>query len=120
MDNNGMNTEYQNGAQQQMQQSIPDPAQQTQVNYTYNANLEEPLSIGAWLITMLIMLIPCVNLVMIFVWAFSSENKSKQNFFKAYLIAIAIMIVLQILLLILFGASFMALVGKLGNSNFMY
>lgn len=66
----------------------------------------QPMSVKDWLITFLIMLIPFVNLVMIFVWAFGSNvNLSKKNFFKAYLIILAIFIVLWIGLMILGVAS---------------
>ena len=66
------------------------PSVQDQLQYQYQqpeSNLEEPMTLGEWLITMLIMLIPCVNIIMAFVWAFSSkEKKSKSNYFKAWLI----------------------------------
>lgn len=49
--------------------------------------LEEPVRISEWVLAMVLMTIPCVNIIMMFVWAFSStEKKSKSNFFKAYLI----------------------------------
>ena len=68
------------------------PSVQDQLQYQYQqpeSNLEEPMTLGEWLITMLIMLIPCVNIIMAFVWAFSSkEKKSKSNYFKAWLIFI--------------------------------
>lgn len=49
--------------------------------------LEEPVKISEWVLAMVLMMIPCVNIIMMFVWAFSStEKKSKSNFFKAYLI----------------------------------
>lgn len=44
-----------------------------------------------WMITYLIMIIPLVNIIMLFVWAFSStENPNKANWAKARLIWIAI------------------------------
>ncbi|MBC5658428.1 hypothetical protein H8S44_01335 [Anaerosacchariphilus sp. NSJ-68] len=62
---------------------------------------------GEWLITMLILMIPCVNLVMMFVWAFSSkEKKSKSNYFKASLIFAAVILVLYIIIIAIFGAAF--------------
>lgn len=85
------------------------PSVQDQLQYQYQqpeSNLEEPMTLGEWLITMLIMLIPCVNIIMAFVWAFSSkEKKSKSNYFKAWLIFMAIVIVLYIILLVVFGAA---------------
>ena len=61
--------------------------------------LEEPVKVSEWVVSMVLMMIPCVNIIMMFVWAFSStEKKSKSNFFKAYLIFFAIMMALGILM----------------------
>lgn len=58
----------------------------------------EPVSMKDWLVTLLIMLIPLVNIVMPFVWAFGGgTNPSKANFFKAQLILAAIGIVIWFL-----------------------
>lgn len=82
--------------------STPTPPQQNpnpyqQPNYTpYNpytspSNLEEPLSVGQWMLTMLVCALPCVNLIMLLVWAFQSTgNKSRSNWAKANLIWAAI------------------------------
>ena len=111
MYNNENNSSFENqdgayGGQYQ-QSSVQD-----QLQYQYQqpeSNLEEPMTLGEWLITMLIMLIPCVNIIMAFVWAFSSkEKKSKSNYFKAWLIFMAIVIVLYIILLVVFGAAMAA------------
>lgn len=60
--------------------------------------LEEPVKISEWVLCYVIMMIPCVNIIMMFVWAFSSsEKKSKSNFFKAQLILFGIMLVLMVL-----------------------
>jgi len=49
--------------------------------------LEEPVSLGEWLVSILLMCIPCVNIVLMFVWAFGGNvKKSKSNYFKATLI----------------------------------
>jgi ABC-type multidrug transport system permease subunit len=114
MDNNEMNTDA-NVNDQTVQQPVQQPVQQT--NNYYNTNLEEPISIGSWLVTMLIMLIPCVNIVMVFVWAFGSESKTKGNFFKAYLIMAAIVIVINIVILVVFGAALAGMAGSMGAYN---
>lgn len=63
-------------------------------------NHPEPVSMKEWLITLLILCIPIVNLVMPFVWAFGGgSNPSKANFFKAQLIMILIGIVMWFLFL---------------------
>ncbi len=68
-----------------------------------NAYGVPPVSVGNWLITLLVLMIPVVNLVMLLVWAFSGgTNPSKANFCKAtlltYLIVIVLILVLAILL----------------------
>ena len=96
---------------------------QSQLQYQYQPaqdNLEEPMSMGEWMISMLVMLIPCVNIVMMFVWAFSStEKKSKSNFFKAYLIFFAIMMVFSIVLVIVMSAAAVGVMESL-ESNYYY
>lgn len=100
MDNNNM---YQQTPENTVQPDYQTQGQGVPQGGTYYQNtyqaapvtegpvLEEPVTMGEWLITMLLMLIPCVNIVLMFVWAFSkSEKKSKSNFFKAYLIWFAI------------------------------
>jgi hypothetical protein len=72
---------------------------------------DEIVSVREWLLTFLISVIPIVNLVMMFVWAFSDKvKKSKSNYFKAMLIFSAIMVVLSLIfyavLLMFFAAIF--------------
>ncbi|MEO7013002.1 MAG: hypothetical protein ABI127_01740 [Dokdonella sp.] len=53
------------------------------------------MSLGDWIITFIILAIPLVNIVMLFVWAFSSTtNPNKSNFCKAYLILALVGIIL--------------------------
>lgn len=59
--------------------------------------LEEPVKISEWVWSMVLMMIPCVNIIFMFVFAFSkSEKKSKSNFFKAYLIFFGIVFALML------------------------
>ncbi|EFV80357.1 MULTISPECIES: hypothetical protein [Neisseria] len=64
------------------------------------------VSVKEWLITNLILMIPMVNLVMIFVWAFSSNtNPNKANYFKAALILFAIVMAIYLVLaVVIFGS----------------
>lgn len=106
---------YQQGQPYQQEQQYQQPYQQQQYQQPYqqqvyhqpyqgdNNGLEEPVSFGDWMLTILLMCIPCVNIVMMFVWAFGSNTKkSKSNYFKAALIwaliGIAIGVVLSIIL----------------------
>ena len=76
-------------------------------NNPYNNDLEEPVTLGEWILTMIVLAIPCVGIIMTFVWAFGGQAKrSKQNFCKATLIFMAISIVFTVFLSLVFGASF--------------
>ena len=92
-------------------QSFSQPVDFTQPQYGYTPPMAEPeMSVKDWLITFLILMIPCVGFVMVFVWAFSNENKTRSNYFKAYLIVVAISIVL--------GFIFSAILGSMMYSIF--
>ncbi len=57
------------------------------------------MSIGNWIVTMLIMIIPLVNIIMLIVWAASStENPNRKNWAVAQLIFMAIGVLLWIML----------------------
>ena len=56
----------------------------------------EPLSVGQYIGMFLLLIIPIVNLVLLFVWGFGSGvNPNKRNFARAYLIIMAIGTVLS-------------------------
>lgn len=63
------------------------------------------VSIKEWLLTNLILMIPLINIVMTFVWAFGSNtNPNKANYFKAALILFVIYLVLAVAVVI-FGSA---------------
>ena len=103
MDNNNMynqnqmnQSSYQNTTQGQQYSSFYEAPSQPQVQMPIS-DLEEPVSMGEWMITMLLMCIPCVNIILMFVWAFgSSAKRSKSNYFKAALVWSGIFLVLYI------------------------
>lgn len=85
------------------------PMQQTPYGYQMQS-IDEVITIKEWLITLLIMCIPLVNIVMIFVWAFGGGTKtSKANFFKAQLVFLLIGVILWVLFVLAFGASLASL-----------
>ncbi len=94
--------------QEQLQSSYQHPPVQAQLKYQYDPGRDEmevPITMGEWMISLLIMMIPCANLIMAFVWAFSDkEKKSKSNFFKAYLIYMGISALLSMVSFFIFGA----------------
>ena len=67
----------------------------------------DEVTLGEWMITLLLSFLPIVNIVMLFVWAFGSNtNPSKANWAKATLIWMAIGIVLAILFVVVIGTAF--------------
>lgn len=88
------------------------------VNYLTKARIMEefenynqkPMSVKDWLVTMLLMAIPVVGIVLLFVYAFgSNENINKQNWAKAQLLLAAIILGLVIIGALFFGALFASL-----------
>ena len=75
--------------------SLPYPATPA---YGYADNHSQTVSLGDWLITMLISCVPLVGFIMLFVWAFSSSTPpSKATWAKATLVFFLVAIVLGIL-----------------------
>lgn len=73
------------------------------------------IRVGEWVLTILLLAIPIVNLVLLFVWGFGGgANPSKANFAKASLIWMAIGIVLTIIFYATFGAAMFAMMGDYG------
>ena len=68
----------------------------------------KPLTIGDWIITQIVLVIPLVGLVMLFVWAFSSDtHPSKKTYCQASLILVGVLLGLAVvaaLILPIFGA----------------
>ena len=77
---------------------------------------QKPMSVKDWLITLLIMGIPLVGFIMLFVYAFgSNENINKQNRAKAQLIFIAIIIGLIVVFASVLGALFATVMANSQN-----
>lgn len=71
------------------------------------------MTLKDWIITMIILCIPCVNIVMLFVWAFGSNtNPNKKTFCQASIIWALIWIVIYFVIIALFGAS-IAMLGSM-------
>ena len=77
------------------------------------------LTVKDWIITILITAIPLVGFIMLFVWAFgSNENPNKSNWAKASLIWVAIAMVLTFFLWGTLAALFFANGGADNFDNF--
>lgn len=70
--------------------------------YDTHEKSAKDMTVGDWLITMLILIIPIVNIVMLFIWGFGNSDP-RRNYARASLIWMAICIVLMI---IFYGAVF--------------
>ena len=78
-------------------------------NYNVVNKDQKVISVKEWFITIRILMVPIVNLVMPFVWAFGGgSSASKANYFKAYLI----MILISIILVALFWGTIFAFVAS--------
>ena len=55
----------------------------------------KPLKISDWIVSLILLIIPLVNIIMLIVWAASSStHPSKKSFAQAYLIIIGVVFVL--------------------------
>jgi uncharacterized membrane protein YdbT with pleckstrin-like domain len=73
------------------------------------------MSLGDWIITMIVLSIPLVGFIMMFVWGFSSSaNPNKANFCKAALIFFLISVVLSFLF---FGSVIMGIMSGTGSAG---
>jgi len=56
------------------------------------------ISVGSWMLMMLVTAIPCVGMIMVIVWAFTGENESRKNYFRAILAWFAVAVVFFVIL----------------------
>lgn len=88
-----------------------------QPNYMSGVETEEPVSFGDWMVTLLLSYIPCVNLIVLLIWAFgSTTKKSKSNFAKAKLVWMIVGTVLSTILAFVYIGTIIALLDN--NINF--
>ncbi len=104
---------------QQNMGNSPPPSTPNQIPYIQNPNYNNPpsippVSLGEWLLSYLMLAIPCVNIVMLCIWAFSSNtNPSKQNWARAMFVVMIIGVVLGVVF-------FSAIMSMLANSYYYY
>ena len=96
--------------QYQPQQQVPPMQQMYQPQYgtantAWQDTNDQPLSVGGWIATMIVLMIPVVNFIMLLVWAFGSGNKSRKNYCLASLIIAVVMIAIIMVFYIAFGLS---------------
>ncbi|MEI8200866.1 MAG: hypothetical protein WCG21_12455 [Eubacteriales bacterium] len=82
-----------------------------------NSVSSETVSLGDWIVTMILSAIPIVGLIMILVWAFGGGAKpSKKNYARALIIMAIIGIVLGIISSILFAGIFASIANNISSS----
>lgn len=77
-------------------------------NQGYGNSNTEVMTMGEWVITLIVGAIPCVGLIMLFVWAFGNGNENRKNFCRAQLIVSAIVTVLFVIIYVVFFAAMFA------------
>jgi uncharacterized membrane protein YqjE len=71
------------------------------------------MSVTDWVITVIIQAIPLVGLIMLFVWAFSgNDNPNRQNYAKAVLLVLAVILVLGFVISLLFSGILLAMLSE--------
>lgn len=74
---------------------------------------DDELTLGGWMLTVFLSTMPCVNLVMLFVWAFGGGKKQRSLWAKAMLIWTGIWTVLYFLFWIIFAIAGVSLLDKI-------
>jgi hypothetical protein len=61
------------------------------------------ISVGSWMWMMFVMAIPIIGLIMILVWAFTGDNESRKNYYRAILAWILVFVLLWVALFVIIG-----------------
>ena len=99
--------------EQEIQQPVytqpvnPQPAEDTSVMTT-----------GQWVLTTFLLALPCVGLILAFVWAFGSGNVNRKNYSRAWLIWWVIGIIAGILLSTVMGAALAGIMSAIEGSMY--
>ena len=84
----------------------PTPAHYPHYPPPYGATAHDtsPMSTKDWILTLIVMFLPCINIIMMFVWAFSgSGNLNRRNYCRAYLLIMAVLFGLYFAFIFIFG-----------------
>jgi cellulose synthase/poly-beta-1,6-N-acetylglucosamine synthase-like glycosyltransferase len=66
-----------------------------------NRNDNNYISVWYWMFMLLITAIPIIGFIMVLVWAFTGDNESRKNYFRAILAWILIFVVFAVALVFL-------------------
>lgn len=70
------------------------------------------MSMGEWLITLIVMMIPCVNFIMMLIWSFGNGNENRKNYCRANLI---VTVAGTVLAVIVYATVLAGAIASLGN-----
>lgn len=115
------NTNY--SYQNQQQQTVYQQSPKQYSNYTYSGDVNAsaggeldttPLSMGEWLLTILIFFIPCcIGVIPYCIWAFGkSGNLHRRNFCRAALIVQGILIFISLIIFLIWGSMVFSIVSE--------
>jgi heme/copper-type cytochrome/quinol oxidase subunit 2 len=68
-----------------------------------NRNDNNYISVGSWMWMLFVTAIPVIGLIMIFVWAFTGDNESRKNYYRAILIWVLVIVLLYVGLIVFVG-----------------
>lgn len=106
--NYGQDNQYQNNQYQSNYDYNTSNSRNCTQNYDQGMDTS-PMSMGDWLLTILVSMIPCAGIVLYFVWAFGKTgNINRRNFCRANLIIMAGVFVLYLILVLVFGIAFIS------------
>ena len=117
--------QYNQGQYNQPNYSQPNYNQQFNSQYQapmYQPPIEDttPLSVGQWMLTTLVLGLPCVGLIMGFVWGFGEGNVNRKNFARSFLIWRAIEVGVVILIFFILTAIGVSLTSLLSGYSYYY
>lgn len=90
---------YHDNHYEENQRNTQDYTEQNSQNET------SPMDLKDWVLTLVVLMIPCVGIVMYFVWAFGDKgNINRRNFCRAQLIIFGVLLVIYLVFFLLFGS----------------
>ena len=63
------------------------------------------VSVGSWMWMLFVTAIPIIGQIMVLVWAFTGENESRKNYYRAIIVWALVFVALVVLLVVLGSGS---------------
>ena len=80
--------------------------------------MDKEMTLGNWIATVVLTCIPCINLIMLIVWAVGNGYVERKRYAQATLIVAAVLVVLYIIFMALFGTAIMSSLNALGTTGY--